>query len=146
MALSSDAREFLAKSLFGQTTLTPFDVNEYTIHICTSISLGSSYSQVTTASLGSTLIADTTAAIASAFTWDSSLNVGGSSSDTGAIKNASTIQVTATAGGTATHFAIVESSESAVVLVQAFTNPSNYVMSIGDKIAFGAGSIQIEIE
>lgn len=145
MALSSDAREFLAKSLFGITT-TPFDVNEYTIHICTSIALGSTYAQVTAASKGSTLIGGTTAAVAAAFTWDSALNVGGSSSDTGAIKNASTIDVTATGAGTVTHFAIVESDGGNVVLVQAFTNPSNYVLSTGDKISFGAGSIQIEIE
>lgn len=147
MSLSPKAKEFLARSLFGHTSALPFDVNEFTLHVCsTGVDSSSTYTEVTsTYSLGSLQIGASTAAIATAFDWDAAINLN-STSVSGGMENSGVLQVDITTAGTATNIAIVESDAREVILVQAFTTPSSYVVLSGDDISFGSGSIQVEVD
>lgn len=147
MSLSPKAKEFLVRSLFGHTSTLPFEINELTLHVCkTGVDSSSTYAEVSsTHSLGSLQVASSTATAAAAFVWDATINLN-STSVSGGIENNAVLTVDITTSGTATHIGIVESDSQEVILVQAFTTPASYVVVSGDDIAFGAGSIQIEVD
>ncbi len=129
----SDGEEFMLKALFGLTA--PFSITD--IHVLATSQIATTFTEAT-----STYKLAEEEDFAT-WAWDASLDPSGNS-ETGGIKNSADLVMTASAGGTATHIAIVD--EAADKLIFAVALGSSHVVASGDTLTIASGALKIEID